>query len=517
MSDFNRTATMKDQARLVAGGLPVLFRVISLTRMRNIRLLVIPCLAACFANAAEPTLRIDLGGGTALDMVLVRAGEFTQGSPDGEAGRGTDESPRTVRITRDYYIGRTSITRGQWERFVIETGFRSEAETGTSGGFGWDGAALVQKKQFTWRNPGFPQTGDHPVCLVTFPDAQAFCSWLARKTKRKTTLPTEAQWEYACRAGTATPWHAGSTAEDCDRIAWHKGNSGNGTHPVDAKQANAWGLVIGGNVSEWCLDWYAPYQSGTLTDPLQDNPNLSDKPRRVLRGGSWIRDAKNTRSAARWRVDPRSRNADIGFRIVCSVEASPPPHPAPAPQVPKVEADPGDSMMQSAPPPVPSRDVFQSNQNPPVSMRPSIFSGLGGLLCMLIPIGIIIVFIRLLASHGKQQQTNPFVSQPKPSAVRSPIRKVDDGFWIHGDWPLGTSLKLHYVVGGISEDLDLIYRPGPEGQFIFTGVCPDSVSIVSDGGSPIPPQLVMQPTVFPDEREDRDTRRPRPPVFPSAY
>jgi formylglycine-generating enzyme required for sulfatase activity len=477
--------------------------------------LVLSWFAACLAEAAEPQLRIDLGGGVDLDLVLVRAGEFTQGSPEAEPGRSPDEIQRPVRITRDYYIARTPVTRGQWERFVTETRHRSEAEIGTSGGFGWDGNAMVQQKSFTWRSPGFPQTHDHPVCLETFPDAEAFCKWLERKTQRKTTLPTEAQWEFACRAGTTTPWHTGSTADDGDRAAWHKGNSGNGTRPVDSKEPNNWGLVIGGNVSEWCLDWYAPYQAGPVVDPRQDNPNLSDKPRRVLRGGSWIRDAKNTRSAARYRVDPRSRNADIGFRIVCSAEvaATPPPRPVVVPPIPKVEAEPGD-------PPSPAQVQHQNFPQPlprrPVSRWPSIFSGIGGLLCMLIPIGLIILFIRLIAAHGKQAN-NPFVAQPPPPLKRQTVRKVDDGFWIHGDWPAGTALKLRYVIGGEPTMLDLIYRPGPEGQFVFTGTSPDSISVVADGDDPDPPTLFAAPSVLPERMEESRPVAPRPPKFPAAY
>jgi formylglycine-generating enzyme required for sulfatase activity len=483
--------------------------------MKTLGWLVIPGLAACLAGAAEPQLKIDLGGGLGLELVLVRAGEFTQGSPETEPGRSADETQRPVRITRDYYIGRTAVTRGQWERFVAETRYRSEAEIGTSGGFGWDGTALVQNKSFTWRSPGFPQTNDHPVCMVTFPDAEEFCRWLERKTRRKTTLPTEAQWEFACRAGTDTPWHTGSTPADGDRAAWHKGNSGNGTRPADSTTPNPWGLIIGGNVAEWCLDWYAPYQSGPAVDPRQDNPNLSDKPRRVLRGGSWNRDAKNTRSAARFRVDPRSRNADIGFRIVCSAEvpATPPPRPAQAPVPPKVEAEPGDPP---APAQIPHRDPPREMPHRTVSRWPSIFSGLGGLLCMLIPIGLIILFIRLIAAHGKQAN-NPFVVQTPPPVVRPPVRKVDDGFWIHGDWPVGTALKLRYVIAGDPTVLDLIYRPGPEGQFIFTGTRPDSVSVVEDGDDPVPPALFATPPVLPERTEETAPAIPRPPLFPAAY
>ncbi|HEX7262368.1 MAG TPA: SUMF1/EgtB/PvdO family nonheme iron enzyme, partial [Luteolibacter sp.] len=262
--------------------------------------------------AGEPMGPLDLGGGIRMELVRIPAGEFLQGSPADEPGRGADEDRRQVSLTGEFHISRTAVTRGQWERFIAETGYRTEAEGGKSGGYGWDGNGLVQRKDFTWKTPGFPQDASHPVCLVTFSDAQAFCQWLARKSGCQITLPTEARWEYVCRAGTTSPWHSGN-----DTAAWHKGNSGNGTRPVDSIPANPWGVIIGGNVSEWCLDWYAPYTSGHLTDPCQGNPNLSDKPRRVLRGGSWNRDAKNTRCAARFRADPRSRNADIGFRIVC--------------------------------------------------------------------------------------------------------------------------------------------------------------------------------------------------------
>lgn len=263
------------------------------------------------ASMGNPEIRIDLGSGVSLPVLEVPAGRFLRGSPDDEPGHGGDETQGEVTISRSFLIGKTPVTVAQWERFVAETGYRMEAEKGSSGGFGWNGAALVQNKSYTWRNPGFPQGRDHPVCIVTFGDSLAFCAWLERKTHRKVTLPTEAQWEYACRAGTTTAWHAGATSAAGERSAWHKGNAGNATHPVDQKEANPWGLVIGGNVGEWCMDWYGPYQNGALIDPLQENRNLSDKPRRVLRGGSWSRDLKNTRSAARWRADPGSRTADV--------------------------------------------------------------------------------------------------------------------------------------------------------------------------------------------------------------
>ncbi|HEY1121254.1 MAG TPA: SUMF1/EgtB/PvdO family nonheme iron enzyme, partial [Haloferula sp.] len=338
-------------------------------------------LFAGVAFAADPVLKLDLGSGSTMDLVLVPAGQFTQGSPSSEASRSSDEAQRQVQISRDYYIGRTAVTRDQWERFIADTRYRTEAETGTSGGYGWDGTALSQRKDFTWRNPGFPQTAEHPVCLVTFPDAQAFCAWLEKKSGRKVTLPTEAQWEYACRAGTTTAWH-GANAE----IAWHKGNAGNSTHPVDSKPANPWGLFIAGNVSEWCLDWYAPYSAGDAVDPRQDNPNLSDKPRRVLRGGSWNRGASNTRSAARYRADPRSRNADIGFRILCSTEVAVAPKPPAAAELPPVEADTPSQPTPSPQIPTPYEEPPQRSRSSSPSLIPALFKGL---FCLLIPVAIL--------------------------------------------------------------------------------------------------------------------------------
>ena len=470
-------------------------------RMKPILPAAFIAVLAGICAAAEPALKIDLGSGATLDLIRVPAGGFTMGSPDTEAGRGTDEASRLITLTRDFYLGRTAVTRGQWERFIAETGYRTEAETGTSGGYGWDGAVLAQRKEFTWRNPGFPQTPDHPVCLVTFPDAQAFCAWLAKKTRREITLPTEAQWEYACRAGTVTPWHG----ED---IAWHKGNAGNSTRPVTSKPANAWGFHIGGNVSEWCLDWYAPYPAGPATDPLQTNPNLSDKPRRVLRGGSWIRDAKNTRSAARYRADPRSRNADIGFRIVAALEASPRPQPRPAPVevLPPVESE--SRPLQVNPPARPSpAPPF----DPPAQLSKPSPNPFGGLLCLLIPLALVVLLVRFLLTRSRS--TPPAQNFLTPSHMppgRPPIRKVDDGFWIDGQWPEGTLLRLRYVVAGVAA------------QFVFTGGFPESVSVVAvEGGDELAStreEYVSTPPPFPrDDDDDRREERRRPPIFPSAY
>ncbi|WP_437524769.1 formylglycine-generating enzyme family protein [Sorangium sp. So ce726] len=413
-------------------------------------------LAPASAQAADPApaVAIDLGG-VQLDLVLVKAGHFRQGSPPAEAGRGDDEAVRDVTLGRDFYLGKFPVTVGQFARFATETGYRTEAEVGASGGFGFDGKGLSQRKEFTWKTPGFPQTDLHPVTLVTFKDAGEFTRWLTQKTGRAFDLPTEAQWEYADRAGTQTRFYAGENDSAAAVIGWFKGNAGSGTRPVGQKQPNAFGLHdMSGNVYEWCRDWYGPYASGPAVDPEQTAPPAGDKPRRVLRGGSWLKDAKHLRAAARYRNDPGSRNADNGFRVVAALSAS-----APA-------AAPGPT-----PPPAATAQAPRSSS---WSTAATVGFVGGGLVLASAVIGLIGLLVHRAVGRRPMAGAPPGVT----------FRPQGDGFWLHAPPHLHGSM-LHYrcLVKGAMRRASVPIEPGPRGQFVYTGGVPSAVEVEQIGAA----------------------------------
>jgi formylglycine-generating enzyme required for sulfatase activity/serine/threonine protein kinase len=242
------------------------------------------------------TRTVDLGGGAMLELVWIPPGEFTMGSPANERGRDNDEGPQhRVTISKGFWMGKTPVTQRQWRQLI-----------GTA------------------RQPHFGNAGlDAPMESVNWHDAKEFCGKLQGRLSgdlRALTarLPTEAEWEYACRAGTTTGLYSGkeltSTTGRCrnlDEIAWYGQNSGSTTKPVGQKQPNAWGLHdMLGNVWEWCEDGKRSYTTTAQTDPVGSGSS------RVLRGGSWGIFAGLCRSALRSYSVPGYRNFNVGFRVV---------------------------------------------------------------------------------------------------------------------------------------------------------------------------------------------------------
>ncbi len=438
----------------------------------------IPILGLHAVLGANPVESLDLGEGVALEIVRVEPGTFQQGSPTTEAERRPDETPRTVTLSQPFWLGKYPVTRGEFARFVGETRYRTEAEAGPSGGYGWDGEKLAQRKEFTWKNPGFPQTDGHPVVLVTYQDAKAFLAWLSRKTGRTFALPTEAQWEYACRAGSI----AAFSGEEV------RSRPGTGTQLVSEGALNAWGLgSLTGNVWQWCEDWYAPYTGSAVTDPLQTQANLSDKPRRVLRGGSWLRPAVDLRIAARYRNDAASRNADNGFRVM-TFAAAPPARaaneasvPVPAPSV--AEPD----RITPVAPPSPGPSNFDHETFAPAKVNrgfPFMFLlGVGVVL-----VGFLVVLVMIIRRFAKSGATGVMPGNLGGGGSSGPLRTriVDDGFWIESaSLPTGTVLECRYFAGGKQHQSNVTFQGGAHGQFVFTGSRPSSVAVaVLPGGGP---------------------------------
>ena len=493
--------------------------------------LLLPLLFHATSRGAE-TQRLDLGGGVVLEIVRIEPGSFSQGSPAAEPQRGSDETPRTVTLTQPFYLGKYPVTRGEFARFADETRYRTEAEAGPSGGYGWDGAKLAQRREFTWRNPGFPQTDAHPVVLVTHADARAFLLWLARKSGRTFALPSEAQWEYACRAGGTTAFPDGGSGRAA-RLT--------GTQPV-GQALNAWGLGdMTGHVWQWCEDWYAPYSGGSPTDPLQTQSHLSDKPRRVLRGGSWLRDATALRSAARYRNDAASRNADNGFRVM-TFDPTPTANQAPRPAAerPRIIApveNAAPDRIIPVPPPVtqPAPFVYETVPLPSVRLGfPFMALLFGGVIVF----GILTVVVAVIRSLAKSGATGVMPGNLGGSGSGGPLRTriVDDGFWIESaSLPAGTVLECRYSAGGKQNQTNATFQGGAGGQFVFTGSRPSNVAVAvlpgggpsgggsfgggRIGGSPLGRAAGMmtglhQPPPFPDDDDD-DRRRTH--SHPPAY
>jgi formylglycine-generating enzyme required for sulfatase activity len=232
---------------------------------------------------AVPKMILDLGGGVKMEFVQIKAGKFMMGAD--EPG---ERPEHDVTLTKDFWMQTTEVTQSQWE-----------AVTGS--------------------NPSEFKGKDLPVETVSWDECAEFLKKLNERVKaqlkgRKAELPTEAEWEYACRAGGKGNWSFGDEAKLADQYAWHDGNAERKTHAAAQKKANAWGLFdMHGNVWEWCSDWYAEqYPAGAAADPT--GPATGDC--RIRRGGSWDVAPGAHRSSNRERNNPTYRCNYIGLRAV---------------------------------------------------------------------------------------------------------------------------------------------------------------------------------------------------------
>lgn len=287
------------------------------------------------------TIELDLGKKIAIELVRIGPGKFMMGSAKTEKGHVPIDVQHEVTISKAFYMGTTHVTVDQFAAFVEDTGYKTDAEKeGSSLGMAVkDGkpGGMLNIASVPWRQPPprFGQKGDHPVVWVSWNDAQAFCRWLSKKTGMTVRLPTEAEWEYASRAGTQTVYPWGDSADDgkgwancADRalnevlyavsadnfFGWDDGFVY--TSPVARFKANAFGLYdMVGNACQWCGDWEGTYGSRAVTDP--EGPREGKL--RVLRGGSWSGGPTFCRCDIRYANAPTERTDNFGFRICVDI------------------------------------------------------------------------------------------------------------------------------------------------------------------------------------------------------
>jgi formylglycine-generating enzyme required for sulfatase activity len=298
-----------------------------------------------------------------MRLVLVPSGEFMMGSDESlqalasaypQYGRErflelADEAPvHKVRITRPFYLGQYEVTVGQFRRFVEASGYKPESEADGTGGYGYNPDYDPEKSErgdafegrnskYSWRNPGFKQGEDHPVVNVTWNDAVAMSQWLSEKEGKIYRLPTEAEWEYAARAGTRTRYHSGNDPQSLLKVAnifaadtkmkwpqWKdyalaEGDGFEFTAPVGSFAPNVLGLYdMHGNVWEWCADWYG--DNYYAESPDHDPPGPASGKVRVRRGGSWHTWPFYVRSSYRNWNSAEARYTLVGIRLLREID-----------------------------------------------------------------------------------------------------------------------------------------------------------------------------------------------------
>jgi serine/threonine protein kinase/formylglycine-generating enzyme required for sulfatase activity len=247
---------------------------------------------------------------------LIPPGEFTMGNADENPLAQPEDKPQhKVRISKPLYLGVHEVTVGQFRAFVSATKTRTFAETDPRGAFMADATGYHRVPGTNWRAPGYPQTDDFPVTCVTWTEAAAFCEWLSHETGEMYRLPTDAEWESACRAGTTTSYNFGTKA-DPSKAAIQRWDGQGGPVPVGSFPANFFGVKdMHGNVYEWCLDGRRPYTSEAVTDPVGPT---GPRDNRVRRGGAWSSELTNKGilSAGRHAGPPEGEAGQtVGFRV----------------------------------------------------------------------------------------------------------------------------------------------------------------------------------------------------------
>jgi formylglycine-generating enzyme required for sulfatase activity len=242
----------------------------------------------CSATTAATAPAARFTNSIGIEFVLIQAGAFTMGSPQNAEER-NEMPPHKVSISKSFYLGKYEVTQEQW-------------------------VAVMGS------NPSRLKEPNHPVDSVSWHDVQEFIKRLNAKEKHnRYRLPTEAEWEYAARAGTTTAYFFGDDSSALSRYAWYFGSSDGTSHPVGQKPPNAWGLYdVHGNVFEWTQDWFSGkyYAESPETDPQGPSSGAG----RVARGGSWSYNAESARSAYREFLVPDARGGDVGFRLALSLE-----------------------------------------------------------------------------------------------------------------------------------------------------------------------------------------------------
>ncbi|MFT4540341.1 MAG: sulfatase activating formylglycine-generating enzyme [Planctomycetota bacterium] len=265
-----------------------------------------------------------------FEMVPIQGGTFTMGSPDSEEDRGKDEGPTREVSLEPFWIGRTEMTWDVYHQFQfsLDRGRRRAGEEASVAQDAWADSVSRPTPPYVPMDFGMGIEGYPAICMTQFA-AKQFSKWISMKTGRFYRLPTEAEWEYACRAGTTTAYSFGDDVDAIDDYAWYFDNADDTTQLVAQKKANPWGLFdMHGNVSEWVLDGHAPYakvpQAAPIHWPVKEYG-------RIVRGGSWDDDPDRLRSATRiksrpgWKVqDPQLPKSIwyhtdaryVGFRLV---------------------------------------------------------------------------------------------------------------------------------------------------------------------------------------------------------